>query len=262
MQKNRYTTYLFFCMQSFFNDCPDFIIAQCFFLRYTNLIENTDSEMEDFFMNIIKPSVEIIDMDDYNHIIKKIEKIGRVCYKSESNISDGSAERFISNILKRGHESVIEHEAVTVRMVCDRGITHEIVRHRIASYSQESTRYCNYTNDKFGNQITVIDLAGGFGYDLANEQDLAKYKAWTEAMEQAEKSYFHMLELGATPQEARSVLPNSLKTEIVITMNLRAWRNFFRLRCDSHAHPQMQEIAGIALREFKKRLPIFFADID
>lgn len=212
-------------------------------------------------MNIIKPSVEIIDMDDYDNIIKKIEKIGRVCYKSESNISDGSAERFISNILKRGHESVIEHESITVRMICDRGITHEIVRHRIASYSQESTRYCNYTNDKFGNQITVIDLASGFQYDLDDDKDLALYKVWTEAMESAEKSYFKMLELGATPQEARSVLPNSLKTEIVVTMNLRSWRNFFRLRCDSHAHPQMREVAGIALEVFKKRLPIFFSDL-
>lgn len=212
-------------------------------------------------MNIIKPSVEIIDMDDYNHIIKKIEKIGRVCYKSESNISDDSAERFISNILKRGHESVIEHESITVRMICDRGITHEIVRHRIASYSQESTRYCNYTNDKFGNQITVIDLAGGFEYNLDDEKDLALYKVWTEAMENAEKSYFKMLELGATPQEARAVLPNSLKTEIVVTMNLRSWRNFFRLRCDSHAHPQMREVAGIALEVFKERLPIFFSDL-
>lgn len=212
-------------------------------------------------MNIIKPSVEVIDMDDYDNIIKKIEKIGRVCYKSESNISDGSAERFISNILKRGHESVIEHEAVTVRMICDRGITHEIVRHRIASYSQESTRYCNYTNDKFGNEITVIDLAGGFEYDLDDEKDLALYKVWTEAMENAEKSYFKLLELGATPQEARSVLPNSLKTEIVVTMNLRSWRNFFRLRCDPHAHPQMREVAGIALEVFKERLPIFFSDL-
>lgn len=213
-------------------------------------------------MNIIKPSVEIIDMDDYDNIIHKIEKIGRVCYKSEGNISDDSAERFITNILKRGHESVIEHEAITVRMICDRGVTHEIVRHRIASYSQESTRYCNYTSDKFGNEITVIDLAGGFEYDLDKENDRKKYNAWMRAMENAEKSYFEMLELGATPQEARSVLPNSLKTEIVMTMNLRAWRNFFRLRCDRAAHPQMREVANIALKVFKERLPIFFRDFE
>lgn len=199
-----------------------------------------------------KPSVEIIDMKDYDEMIRKIEKIGRVCYKSEGNITEESAERFIRNILKRGHESVIEHEAVTVRMICDRGITHEIVRHRIASYSQESTRYCNYSGDKFGNEITVIDIAGGFSYDLNNETDLQKYEAWMRAMENAEKSYFELIELGATPQEARSVLPNSLKTEIVVTMNLRSWRNFFRLRCDSHAHPQMREVANIALDLFKK----------
>lgn len=213
-------------------------------------------------MNIIKPSIEIIDMEDYEKITRKIEKIGRVCYKSEGKISDESAERFIRNLIKSGHESVIEHEAVTVRMICDRGITHEIVRHRIASYSQESTRYCNYMGDKFGNEITVIDIAGGFQYDLDNENDLKKYEAWMRAMENAEKSYFEMLELGATPQEARSVLPNSLKTEIVMTMNLRAWRNFFRLRCDSHAHPQMREVANIALEVFKQKLPIFFCDFD
>lgn len=213
-------------------------------------------------MNLIKPSVEIIDMKDYDQMIKKVEKIGRVCYKSEDNISEDSAERFITAILKRGHESVIEHEAITVRMICDRGITHEIVRHRIASYSQESTRYCNYAGDKFGNEITVIDIAGGFEYDLENENDLKKYEAWMRAMENAEKSYFEMLELGATPQEARSVLPNSLKTEIVITMNLRSWRNFFRLRCDHHAHPQMREVANIALNVFKEKLPIFFIDFE
>ncbi|MBR1873428.1 MAG: FAD-dependent thymidylate synthase [Eubacterium sp.] len=213
-------------------------------------------------MNITKPSVEIIDMEDYERIIKKIERIGRVCYKSESNISEGSAERFISNILRRGHESVIEHEAITVRFTCDRGVTHEIVRHRIASYSQESTRYCNYTSDKFGNEISVIDLASGFEYDLNNEEDLKKYNIWKRSMEESEKAYFEMLDAGATPQEARSVLPNSLKTEIVITMNLRSWRNFFKLRTDKAAHPQMREVALIALREFKEKLPLFFEDIN
>lgn len=213
-------------------------------------------------MNIIKPSVEIIDMKDYDQMIRKIEKIGRVCYKSEGNITEESAERFISNILKRGHESVIEHESITVRLTCDRGITHEIVRHRIASYSQESTRYCNYTGEKFGNEITVIDLAGGFEYNLNDENDRKKYEVWTKAMENAEKFYFEMIELGATPQEARAVLPNSLKTEIVVTMNLRSWRNFFHLRCDPHAHPQMREVANIALNVFKEKLPIFFNDIE
>ena len=213
-------------------------------------------------MKIVPASIEIISTEPYEEMLKRVERAGRVCYKSEGSIKDGSAERFIAGILKRGHESVIEHEDITVRMVCDRGVTHEIVRHRIASYSQESTRYCNYSGDKFGNEITVIDIAGGFSYDLNNETDLQKYEAWMRAMENAEKSYFELIELGATPQEARSVLPNSLKTEIVVTMNLRSWRNFFRLRCDSHAHPQMREVANIALDLVKKRLPIFFDVID
>ena len=213
-------------------------------------------------MQEIRPSFEIMDDIDGAKILQKLERCGRVCYKSEDKITEGSAEKFIGMILKSGHESVLEHEKLTVKFICDRGVTHEIVRHRIASYSQESTRYCNYSGDKFGNEITVIDIAGGFSYDLNNETDLQKYEAWMRAMENAEKSYFELIELGATPQEARSVLPNSLKTEIVVTMNLRSWRNFFRLRCDSHAHPQMREVANIALDLFKKRLPIFFDDID
>ena len=162
----------------------------------------------------------------------------------------------------KGVKSFLEHEAVTVRFICDRGVTHEIVRHRIASYSQESTRYCNYTSDKFGNEITVIDIAGGFSYDLNQESDRKKYEIWKRSMEESEKAYFELLDAGATPQEARSVLPNSLKTEIVITMNLRAWRNFFRLRVDKAAHPQMREVATLALREFKEKLPLFFEDIE
>ena len=204
----------------------------------------------------------MIDRLTVEKIVKKIERIGRVCYKSEGKITEDSAEKFIKGLLTRQHESVIEHENVTVRFVCDRGVTHEIVRHRIASYSQESTRYCNYSGDKFDNQITVIDLASGFQYDLSKENDKAKYEVWTKAMENAEQSYFRMLELGATPQEARSVLPNSLKTEIVVTMNLRSWRNFFRLRVDSHAHPQMREVAKMVYEEFQKRLPVFVADLD
>ena len=213
-------------------------------------------------MQVINSAIEIIDMDSYENILKKIERIGRVCYKSEGKITEDSAEKFIRGLLTRQHESVIEHEAITVRIVCDRGVTHEIVRHRIASYSQESTRYCNYMGDKFDNQITVIDLAKGFKYDLSKENDKAKYEVWTKAMENAEQAYFRMLELGATPEEARSVLPNSLKTEIVVTMNLRSWRNFFRLRVDSHAHPQMREVAEIVYKAFQEKLPVFVADLD
>lgn len=212
-------------------------------------------------MIIVKPSIEILSTTDYETILKKIERIGRVCYKSEDKIKEDSAEGFIRAIIKRGHESVIEHESISVKVTCDRGVTHEIVRHRIASYSQESTRYCNYTMDKFGNQISCIDLATGFQYDLNNEADQKKYEIWNRAMEAAEKYYFEMIQAGAKPEEARSILPNSLKTEIVITMNMREWRHFIRLRGSRAAHPQIVEITKMIQQEFAERYPVFFADL-
>lgn len=205
--------------------------------------------------------IQIISEHNYQDMLAKIERIGRVCYKSEDRIKEGSAETFIRGILKRGHESVIEHENITVKFICDRGVSHEIVRHRIASYSQESTRYCNYSGEKYGSQITCIDIAGGFRYDLTQEKDRRKYEVWTKAMEAAERSYFELLELGAPPQEARSVLPNSLKTEIVSTMNLRGWRNFLRLRTAPDAHPQIREVADKLLGQFLERYPVFFEDL-
>jgi len=157
-------------------------------------------------------------------------------------------------ILDLGHESVIEHEKVTVRVICDRGISHEIVRHRIASYTQESTRFCNYSKGRFGNEITVIKPC--FWDDGSKE-----YKIWRDAMENAERAYMELIKLGAKPEEARSVLPNSLKTEIVITMNLREWRHFFKLRTSKRAHPQMREVATSLLQAFKERIPVIFDDI-
>lgn len=212
-------------------------------------------------MIIQKPAVEVLSTERYEDMLRRVERIGRVCYKSEDRIEEGSAEKFIRGIIRRGHESVIEHGSITVKFICDRGVTHEIVRHRIASYSQESTRYCNYVKEKFGSQITCIDLATGFRYDLDDETDRKKYEVWQKAMENAERSYFQMIELGATPQEARSVLPNSLKTEIVMTMNLREWRHFFRLRTSRRAHPQIAEIASALLEEFASRYPVFFGDL-
>lgn len=212
-------------------------------------------------MIIQKPKVELLSTEPYGDMLRRIERIGRVCYKSEDRIEEGSAEKFIRGIIRRGHESVIEHGSITVKFICDRGVTHEIVRHRIASYSQESTRYCNYVKEKFGRQITCIDLATGFRYDLNNESDRKKYDVWQQAMENAERSYFQMIELGATPQEARSVLPNSLKTELVTTMDLREWRHFFRLRADTAAHPQCREVACMLLDRFAREYPVFFEDL-
>lgn len=212
-------------------------------------------------MRIIKPSIEILDAPDYGEILRKIERIGRVCYKSEDKITDGSAERFVRGIIKSGHESVIEHQSISVKVICDRGVSHEIVRHRIASYSQESTRYCNYTGEKFGGEISVIDIGTGFQYDLNNETDQRKWWLWYEAMGCAEYYYDKLIKAGAKPEEARSVLPNSAKTEIVMTMNLREWRHFIRLRGSKAAHPQIREVAGRIGEEFVKRYPVFFEDI-
>jgi thymidylate synthase (FAD) len=218
-------------------------------------------------MNSMKPSYTIDTQIDGMEIIKQIEKIGRTCYKSEDNITEDSAVKFVSGLIKRGHEAMIEHNAITVRFLCDRGVSHELVRHRVASFGQESTRYCNYSNDKFGNQINVIDISGGIKLDtkmktLSPEVINEIIKEWEIAMEDAEKHYMKMLELGATAQMARSVLPNSLKTEIVVTMNLREWRHFFKLRVEIGAHPQMRELTLPLLQEFKTLIPCVFEDIN
>ena len=201
-------------------------------------------------MKVIKPSIEILSKESYEDMLEIIELAGRTCYKSENNITDDSAERFIKSLMNKNHKSVLEHAKVTIRVICDRGVTHEIVRHRMASYSQESTRYCNYSKDKFGNEITVIK-------PCFLEENTEKYNLWLKTCENCEKSYFEMLNMGMTPQEARDILPNSLKTEIVMTLNISSWRNFFELRNSKAAHPQMREVAKMIFDEFEKKYPIF-----
>lgn len=195
---------------------------------------------------------------DGDSIFKEIEKIGRTAYKSEDKITNNSSRKFVHNLIEKGHLSVIEHVNITVRVVCDRGVTHEIVRHRLASYCQESTRYCDYSKGQFSGELTVIDP---IFWDKTKSDDFKKYKIWKKAIEYAEKSYIELIHSGASPQEARSVLPNSLKTEIVITMNLREWRHFFSLRTSELAHPQMQELARPLLKKFQDLIPIIFDDI-
>lgn len=212
-------------------------------------------------MKIINPSVEFMEPVNGAEILRKIERIGRVCYKSEDKITEDSAEKFVRGIIKSGHESVIEHQSISVKVICDRGVSHEIVRHRIASYSQESTRYCNYTGEKFGWGITVVDIGTGFKYDMENETDRKKWCIWLDAMFDAEYHYEKLIAAGAKPEEARSVLPNSTKTEIVMTMNLREWRHFLRLRGGKAAHPQIREVADMILEMFHKEIPVVFDDI-
>ena len=205
-------------------------------------------------MRIINPGFEILTPVDADAILKHIELCGRTCYKSEKKISEESCRAFVQGIIKRGHEAVLEHFNITVRFICDRGVSHEIVRHRLASYCQESTRYCNYAKDDFSSEITVIDpLYLDFGTDA--------YNVWKESCEAAEAAYFNLLNWGCSPQEARAVLPNSLKTEVVMTANLREWRHFFKLRCAPAAHPQMREITIPLCKTLQKKLPVVFDGI-
>lgn len=203
-------------------------------------------------MRIINPGFKFVYEPNAEQMLDTIEKAYRICYQSEPK---GNRDSFITNKIKIGHESPLEHTNISVVIETNRGVTHEIVRHRIASFSQSSTRYCNYSKDKFGNELTFIRPC--FWTD-----DSEEYAVWKQAMEEIEKTYVKLISLGAKPEEARSILPNSLKTEIVCTMNLREWRHFFRLRTAERAHPQIREISVALLDELKKRIPVIFDDIN
>ena len=206
-------------------------------------------------MKIIDARYEILDKIDGMEVLKKIERVARTCYKSEDYIKEGSAERLVKSLIDRGHEAMLEHYSFSVKFVCDRGVSHEIVRHRVASFAQESTRYCNYSKDKFGNELTFIRPCFW-------EENTHEYFSWCESMGNAEKGYFELLKLEATPEKARSVLPNSIKTEVVMTANLREWRHFLKLRTAQAAHLQMRELTIPLLKELKEKIPIVFDDIE
>jgi thymidylate synthase (FAD) len=219
-------------------------------------------------MILVKPSFEIIAVHGSNGMdcidsLNLIEDAGRTCYKSEGKLTEESSKKFISMILKRGHESVIEHSAMTVKFICDRGVTHELVRHRLCAFSQESTRYCNYK----GGVTFVIPpwitnySSGEYGYTKSNLNIVSPETNWFFSMIDAEDRYIRALSFGWSPQQARSVLPNSLKTEIVVTANFREWRHIFKLRTSKAAHPQMREIMIPLLKKCKELIPIIFDEI-
>lgn len=207
-------------------------------------------------MKIIQPSAEFITPIDSDYILKTLETIGRTAYQSFNKDPDGSkAKEFIINIIDRGHESVIEHISLTARFIVDRGVSHELVRHRIASFTQESTRYCNYANGKYGRELTFIDIRPFIADEVSRD-------VWENEMHNAEDAYLYLIGSCCSPQIARSVLPNSLKTEVIMTANLREWRHFFKLRCSKAAHPQMQQVANMLLNEvMESGIHIIFKDI-
>lgn len=209
-------------------------------------------------MQAIKAYTQIYADFKGQDLINKLEQVARTCYKSENKIKEGSANKMVAALIRSNHEAMLEHASITIKFVVDRGISHEIVRHRMASFAQESQRYCNYSKDEFGKEITFII------------PDFLDYKSegwnvWKNTMQEAEKTYFKMLELGFSPQEAKAVLPNSTKTEIIMTANLREWRHFFKLRAadaTGAAHPQMKEVTIPLLAELKEMIPVIFDDIE
>lgn len=213
-------------------------------------------------MRIIEAGFEVMrpqKMDDASRkaIYSAIEQAGRVCYKTEYKIDEDSAEDFCEKLVLRGHEAMLEHASLTVKFIVDRGVSHEIVRHRLASFAQESTRYCNYTKDQFGSEITVIK-------PCFFREGSPSYKAWKRACEACEMAYFELLDIGDMPQMARDVLPTSTKTEVVMTANIREWRHFFKLRAlgtTGAPHPQMREVALPLLQTMGKFLPSLFGDL-
>lgn len=230
---------------------------------------------------IIKPKFKFEEKPS-KKILKKLERIGRTCYKSEDRITPDSATKFIDMIVhQKKHESIIEHSSVTVRIICDRGVTHEIVRHRIGSYSQESTRYCNYKTKgvkvikpmffSTNSDRKTVPVINGWNFEHGQitptfgTAELNEFDIWFMAMIFTEWAYNTLVDknlFARKPEEARSVLPNSLKTEIVVTYNLREWRHFFQMRTSKAAHPQMHEITIPMLAEFKKLIPVIFDDIN
>ena len=201
-------------------------------------------------MKLIKSSYEIINLEERDVILKRLELAGRTAYKSEDKITPDSATKFIKMIVNRGHLSVIEHASMSVKFIFDRGISHEMVRHRLASFTQESTRYCNYSKKNEDGGLNIIDIKEHMTAD--------QYEVWLDTMLYLEAQYKTLLNAGAPPQIARSVLPNSLKTEIVVTANLREWKEILRQRAGKAAHPQIREVMIPLLAEMQEILPEIF----
>ena len=205
-------------------------------------------------MKTIKQYYELLDEINGEEILKRIEKIARVCYKSEDKITENSCFKFVKTLVDKGHQAMLEHVSISVKFITDRGVSHELTRHRLASYAQESTRYCNYLKNNFGAEITVIE-------PVYLVQGTRPYNNWFNACVLSEVSYFDLLKIGLTAQEARAVLPNSTKTEIVVTANLREWMTILKLRTSEQAHPQMRALMLPLLQELQEKLNVIFGGI-
>ncbi len=206
-------------------------------------------------MRLAEQGFEFVDEFDGMEMLRKIEKAARLCYQSEPSGDDEVTKKFVKGLISRGHESTIEHASITVKITTDRGVTHAIVRHRIASFSQSSTIYCKFNSGKPGKDMTFIQPVQWSDGD-------PQFAVWMTCMQQCEDAYNRLIEMGAKPSEARSVLPNSLKAELAMTMNLRSWRHFFRLRTEGPGDAdQMVQLARSMLRAFREKVPVIFDDV-
>lgn len=205
-------------------------------------------------MKIIEPIIEIENVN-YKRIMKNLERACRTCYRSEDKITDESYKTLLKNCINRGHESILEHEKITIQMVCDIGVYKDLTRHRIASFSIESTRYCNYGKDKFDNQIKFIK-------PVNMEENTELYTEWKEACENIEKHYIKMAKLGATPDQMRMILPHSTAALVTMTANVREWKHILELRASSHAHPSVEQVMIPLLIHFKENMPEIFESIE
>lgn len=204
-------------------------------------------------MKIVNPWIEVEEIDGIK-IMKKIERACRTCYRSEGSISEESYKNLLKNCINRGHESVLEHEKVTIRMYCDIGVYKDLTRHRFASFSIESTRYCSYDKDKYGNEIKCINPS--------YIEDKEIYAEWKKSMEDMEKHYMKMKELGASTDMCRLALPHSTAAEVTMTADIREWKHILELRTSNKAHPAIRQLLIPLLKYFQKEMPEIFLNVD
>lgn len=203
-------------------------------------------------MRIVEPWIKVEKIDG-KKIMKRIERACRTCYRSEGKITEDSYKNLIKNCINRGHESVLEHEKVTVRIYNDIGSYKDLTRHRFASFSVESTRYCSYDKDKYGNEISFMDPV--------YIEDEKVYEVWKKTMQDIENSYLEMKKLGATTDMCRNILPHSTAAEYTMTANIREWKHIFELRANNHVHPAIRQVMIPLLKYFKEQMPDIFGDI-
>lgn len=204
-------------------------------------------------MKIVEPWIEVEKIDGIK-IMKRIERACRTCYRSEGSVTEDSYKNLLKNCLNRGHESVLEHEKITVRIYSDIGSYKDLTRHRFASFSVESTRYCSYDKNKYGNEISVINPV------YMEDKDV--YETWKHGIEEMEKTYMKMKELGATTDMCREILPHSTAAEYTMTANIREWKHILSLRTTNHVHPAIRQVLIPLLLLFKEQMPEIFNEVE